>query len=131
MLDVSKLHVLTEATMPALTKLCYTVQVELELQKSVGSAGAVSKDLQAVLKEARQATAAAWSALGIPGRQRPRGNLNTSESGASPQRIQEAQVVSEEPAVGSPRLQALFHLPPVRDTTRLPAGGHGFHRDAR
>ena len=49
MLDVTTLGVLTEATMPALTKLCYTVKVQLEIQ-SVGSAGAVSKDLQAVFK---------------------------------------------------------------------------------
>ena len=46
LLDVTKLDALTEATMPALTKLCYTVQVELELQKSVGSVDGASQDLQ-------------------------------------------------------------------------------------
>ena len=55
MLDVSKLDVLTEATLPALTKLYHLMKVELELQTwNGGSAGGVSKDLQAVLKGARQ-----------------------------------------------------------------------------
>ena len=54
MFDVAMLGVLTEATMPVLTKLHATVQVELEQQKKVGQAGGVSQDLQAILQEARQ-----------------------------------------------------------------------------
>ena len=54
MFDVAMLGVLTEATMPVLTKLHATVQVELEQQKKVGQAGGVSQDLQAILQGARQ-----------------------------------------------------------------------------
>ena len=54
MADVANLHVLTEAATAAVTKLYHTVKVELILQKHVESAGGVSKDLQAVFKEARQ-----------------------------------------------------------------------------
>ena len=54
MLDVAKLHILTDATLPALAKLNFAAKVELGLQKKVGSAGGASEDLQAVLKGARQ-----------------------------------------------------------------------------
>ena len=54
MLDVAKLHILTDATLPALAKLNCAAKVELGLQKKVGSAGGASADLQAVLKGAQQ-----------------------------------------------------------------------------
>ena len=54
MLDVANLHILTDATLPVLAKLNFAAKVELGLQKKVGSAGEASKDLQAVLKGARQ-----------------------------------------------------------------------------
>ena len=54
MLDVAKLYILTEASLPALAKLNFAAKVELGLQKKVGLAGGAGEDLQAVLKGALQ-----------------------------------------------------------------------------
>ena len=109
MLDVAKLYILTDATLPALAKLNFAAKVELGLQKKVGSAGGASADLQSVLKGAQQPLGALLECLFDS-------DAVASLSGASPHRIEEAQVVSEEPAVESPRLQDLFHLLPVLET---------------
>ena len=86
MLDVAKLHILTEGTVPAPAKLNCSAKVELGLQKKAGSAGGASKDLQAVLKGARQPLA---ELLELNLRERRRDKSDPNEGRACPHRTEQ------------------------------------------